>query len=209
MVKDRHTNRKKNPAYKDLVGQVFGKLTVLEDSGERKNRRVLWDCKCECGNIVRINGKYLLSGDTKSCGCYSKGNAHNRKGYKDISGSYWGTLKSNAKKRGVPFEITPIEAWEVLQKQNGICALSGIELVLVNNYRDERPYHTASLDRIDSTKSYTKDNIQWVHKVINIMKNTLPQEEFIGWCIAVQDFANNNPHIMKQSAGNKIHVKNL
>ncbi len=208
MPKDRHTNRPKNPAFKSLIGQIFGNLTVLEDSGERKSRRVLWDCSCSCGNSVRVNAKYLLSGDTKSCGCLTKGKAHNRRGYEKLSGSYWGSVKSNAKSRGVPFEIVPKEAWELFLVQEQRCALSGVKLVMVNNYRDERKNHTASLDRVDSSKPYTAGNVQWVHKTVNIMKNVLPQDEFIAWCGAVQDFAKNNNNF-RQSTGNKIAVKNL
>lgn len=56
---------------KDLKGKVFGKLTVLEKDNtvERKDGRVYWKCRCECGNIKIIRGKELLNGYTKSCGC--------------------------------------------------------------------------------------------------------------------------------------------
>jgi hypothetical protein len=42
--------------------------------------------------------------------------------------------------------------------------------------------HTASLDRIDSSKGYCEDNVQWVHKDINRMKNTFDQDYFISLC---------------------------
>ena len=44
---------------------------------------------------------------------------------------------------------------------------------------------TASLDRIDSTKGYSKDNIQWVHKDINCMKMDFSQQYFIDLCVKV------------------------
>lgn len=60
---------------KDLVGMVFGRLTVLEDSGERYDNNILWRCQCECGNQPLVKGTSLLHG-TKSCGCLlSKGEA--------------------------------------------------------------------------------------------------------------------------------------
>lgn len=58
---------------KSLVGCVFGTLTVLADSGERKDRHPVWECRCECGKIVSISGKSLKSGNTKSCGCMHLG----------------------------------------------------------------------------------------------------------------------------------------
>ena len=60
---------------KDLTGLVFGKLTVIEDSGKRYNNNILWRCQCECGNQPLIKGTSLIHG-VKSCGCLkSKGEA--------------------------------------------------------------------------------------------------------------------------------------
>jgi hypothetical protein len=55
----------------DLTGQRFGRLVVLEDSGERLGvRKVIgWKCVCDCGNEKIINGFSLKTGSTKSCGC--------------------------------------------------------------------------------------------------------------------------------------------
>lgn len=55
----------------DLTGQRFGRLTVIRDSGEKKNGFVVWECQCDCGNIVNIpTGN--LGRSTKSCGCLRK-----------------------------------------------------------------------------------------------------------------------------------------
>lgn len=60
---------------KDLTGMVFGRLTVIEDSGERYDNNILWRCQCECGAQPLIKGTSLLHG-VKSCGCLlSKGEA--------------------------------------------------------------------------------------------------------------------------------------
>jgi hypothetical protein len=47
---------------------------------------------------------------------------------------------------------------------------------------------TASLDRIDSFKPYTDDNIQWVHKHINAMKLNHSEEYFIELCKIVANY---------------------
>ena len=49
---------------KDLTGQRFGKLTVLEITEERRNRQVVWKCQCDCGNIVYVVGGSLRNGHT-------------------------------------------------------------------------------------------------------------------------------------------------
>lgn len=55
---------------KDLTGQRFGHLTVLRDTGERKNKCIVWECRCDCGNITYVRSISLTSGNTTSCGCF-------------------------------------------------------------------------------------------------------------------------------------------
>ena len=57
---------------KDLTGQRFGKLTVIEDSGERRIGNVIWKCKCDCGNEHFVAGGDLQKGYVQSCGCLGK-----------------------------------------------------------------------------------------------------------------------------------------
>lgn len=61
--------------FKDLTGQKFGKLTVIEIVSERRDNHCCWLCQCDCGSPpIIVMGKHLLSGDTTSCGCIkSKG----------------------------------------------------------------------------------------------------------------------------------------
>lgn len=60
--------RKPNVNRKDIIGQKFGKLTVLK-LNEYKDKDLFYQCKCECGNIVNVFGTHLRSGHTLSCGC--------------------------------------------------------------------------------------------------------------------------------------------
>lgn len=53
---------------KDISGQKFGKLTVLEKA-YIKNGRQYWHCKCDCGKTCIAYTTSLLSGKRKSCGC--------------------------------------------------------------------------------------------------------------------------------------------
>lgn len=75
--------------YKDLIGQKFGKLTVIALDEERtkesldKRRRkestsnaIYWLCKCDCGNEKVVSGTSLKHGSTKTCGnCIIKENS--------------------------------------------------------------------------------------------------------------------------------------
>ena len=60
---------------KNLIGQKFGKLTVLKQSKTRRERHVFWICQCECGNICEVCSKELLNGNTQSCGCLARTNS--------------------------------------------------------------------------------------------------------------------------------------
>lgn len=58
--------------FKNLSGQVFGRLTGLERTGTDKGGNALWKCLCECGNTVVVRSYDLLNGNTKSCGCLQR-----------------------------------------------------------------------------------------------------------------------------------------
>lgn len=166
----------------------FGKLTVLRRVPST-NSQTRWECRCECGNITTVQGVHLRSGHTKSCGCswYQFGEKHKSwKGYKEISSKFFKSIQYNAKMRQLPFEISIVQLWELFLKQKRKCALSGLPIEFEANHG--RIKGTASLDRIDSTKGYTNDNVQWVHSTINSMKWDMPQEEFIHMCDVVSRF---------------------
>jgi hypothetical protein len=100
----------------------------------------------------------------------------------------WSLIKSCAADRNIGFNLKIEDAWEQFQRQSGQCALTGWGLTLesikgVNQTGEGR--RTGSLDRIDSTRGYEKDNIQWVHKEINKMKGSLTTTRFCEICHAV------------------------
>lgn len=64
--------------FKDLIGQKFNRLTVIELGERNKFGQVQWKCKCNCGNIVLATTTYLKTGHTKSCGCLNRESASNR-----------------------------------------------------------------------------------------------------------------------------------
>ena len=57
---------------KNLQGQRFGKLLVLECAGKLDGRHYFWKCQCDCGNTKIVECSRLTSGNTRSCGCLAK-----------------------------------------------------------------------------------------------------------------------------------------
>jgi hypothetical protein len=57
------------PAFIDLTGRVFGRLTVLSCAQRGGRAPLRWHCRCTCGATLSVLGCSLTSGNTKSCGC--------------------------------------------------------------------------------------------------------------------------------------------
>lgn len=56
---------------KDLTGQRFGRLVVVEPA-EKQNGRTAWVCHCDCGETTVVLTKRLTTGHTKACGCLKR-----------------------------------------------------------------------------------------------------------------------------------------
>ncbi len=146
--------------------------------------KAIWLVRCDCGKEKEINASGMKAGLVKSCGGYQRKKLST--GHKDISGAYWNKLRKAAVKRDYTFTVSLEEAWEIFQAQEGKCALSGVPTVLVTN--NDRYYdQTASLDRIDSTLGYTKENVQWVHKRVNFLKRDYTEQELVFWCSKIAE----------------------
>ena len=57
------------PRFVDRTGQKFGKLTVLARNGTNHYKKVMWHCRCDCGNELDVVAGALVTGNTSSCGC--------------------------------------------------------------------------------------------------------------------------------------------
>ncbi len=171
----------------DLAGGRFGKWTVLKRDTERSGKLDYWLCRCDCSSEHSVYGSHLRLGKSVCCrrcsGAKHKGRLNSR---------LWSRMLHGAKKRKIAVDLGDTEEakqflYDLLYvKQGSRCALTGLPIGISNTIKgDWHGETTASLDRIDSRKGYTRDNVQWVHKWINKMKWELDQEQFITLCEAV------------------------
>lgn len=80
----------------DLTGRTFGRLKVLKEIEERNpNGSINWICLCECGNETIVRSGNLISGKTRSCGCYNLEALTENKTIKIEDGTVFGKLKVN------------------------------------------------------------------------------------------------------------------
>ena len=52
----------------DLTTQKFGTLQPIKIVGKTKSGHMVWECKCDCGNIKNVSHSDLKTGNTTSCG---------------------------------------------------------------------------------------------------------------------------------------------
>jgi hypothetical protein len=97
--------------------------------------------------------------------------------------SWYESFYKSAITRGYSWELTPEFINELYEKQNGVCFLSGLSIGWAKVGWD----HTASIDRIDNNLGYIVENVQLVHKKINMMRGSLTVDEFKKLCCAVSD----------------------
>jgi hypothetical protein len=180
------------------LGTRFDRLTLT--GYEMVQSRLYALCLCDCGNTVRTRTEPLRKNKVNSCGCQP---GANWQGVGELSKTYFGRLQQNARRRNIEFDITMAELWESLVHQEHRCALTGLPIRL--HVHTANPC-TASVDRIDSTRGYTTDNIQWVHKDVNMMKRDLSQGRFIELCRAItQTCQGDNPDKHRDEASGEHH----
>lgn len=173
----------------DIINKRFKNCIVIKHCGYIKGskaRKSIYECLCDCGKIF-VADRTFLTNRTKnhrSCGCkkFKFGPNHTAwQGHGLISKDLWTQLQRGAKNRNIEFTISIEYVWDLFEKQNGKCILSGLEISFAPT-GSSKYSRTASLDRIDPSKGYIKDNVQWIHKHVNYMKWQFDQDYFIQMC---------------------------
>jgi len=148
--------------YNDLTGQKFGRLTVIKDVGRNKSHKVLWLCKCECGNTKIINGNSLKNGSTISCGCYQKERAKETQTTHGMEGTRIYRIWKNIKVRclypkAINYKWYGGRGIKICDKW---LKFEGFYEDMYLTYKEG-----LSIDRINSDGNYCKENCKWSTKI--------------------------------------------
>ena len=138
------------------IGQRFGRLVVESMRGSK------WLCKCDCGNITEVGASQLLSGGTKSCGCYNR----------DCRMTH-----GASKTQDMPHGTLAYRAWATMKgrcyrvKNASYLSYGGRGIKVCERWRDSfanflddmgEPLKGQRLDRINNDGDYEPSNCMWV-----------------------------------------------
>lgn len=198
LVKD----RAKELQSKDFAGKVFGRLTVLERVGTKKDGHSVWKCRCSCGSIVEVASNALTTGNTQSCGCLKKEQT-------SLVGQRTGLL--NVEKAQVAAKIANIthgesktrlyRIWQMMHQRcenphqgtgyqhygaKGISVCRGWstyepfrDWALQNGYRDD-----LTIDRKLVSDGYNPDNCRWIPASENTARIREGKHRY--WCLDLE-----------------------
>ncbi len=148
-----------HPNFKDHTGKTFNRLTFLGYAGRNKRNQPVWFIECECGKISISHATDIVTGHTKSCGCFrvetstvtstTHGMRHTPE-YTAFNHAKDRCERPSDKRyegyggRGIEFRFATFDEF---------FAEVGL-----------RPSNKHSLNRIDNDGHYEKGNIEWATK---------------------------------------------
>ena len=144
----------------DITGLRFGKLTALKPVGVNNDRRIVWRCKCDCGNICVVSVKQMRSGRVESCGCKAREVLMERNGSHGHSADRLYHIWHDMKRRC----YQPQRSCYSRYGGRGIkvCDEWRNDFMAFRNWAITRGYREdLSIDRIDSNGNYEPMNCKW------------------------------------------------
>lgn len=172
----------------NLLGRRFGKLIVLHKMPNNKHGKVMWLCRCDCGETKSILSAKLLNGESKSCGCRRREVSallHRTHGLsKTRIHRIWCAMKTRCYNPNSPAfvsygakGITVCRRWK-----------TSFQHFLADMGQPPTDSHT--LDRVDNTKGYTPKNCRWAtYKEQSVNSRTPVMITFDGKTRCIADWA--------------------
>jgi len=146
------------PAFRNLAGQKFGRLTVLSVASRKPDVR--WHCRCDCGSMTIASRASLSTGNTSSCGCLHREQLaernHRHGGARTRLHQIWKHMRQrtmNPKALAFPWYggrgIKICDEWQAFDAFR--------DWALANGYRND-----LTIERKDVDGDYEPSNCTWI-----------------------------------------------
>lgn len=193
--------------YPVAIGDIFGRLTVLEISSKtdkKGHKRRVATCQCECGKQNSVPCSRLRSGTTQSCGCYGKEMAllAISRDAGEATLNFWeGSYKKAARNRGFSWNLSKEQfrdliskncfwcdnqpkPWNIYIKRDGTRSRK----IANEKYIEQAWVNINGVDRINSGIGYEPNNVVPCCSECNIAKSDRSAKDFFEHCKRVTDF---------------------
>ena len=167
-------------------GDRFNRLTAIRLDHIGKHHRSYFLFKCDCGNEKVILGSGVVSGNTKSCGCLSREVQKNKRisnNHTEVTAIILG-YKRHAIDRGFKWELSRDFVETIISKDCHYCGTAPSNRKKTKNSLGDGLLYSG-IDRLDSSKDYTTDNVVPCCKICNYAKSNMSIKEFHKWAVRI------------------------
>ena len=157
--------RKKVEVQCDCCNTIY----LKDESEVKRNQKLnrLSFCSPRC---LGINNTIHLKGVRPDASHLNSGNRRD-----EYTGFREHLIRAKRRTQDVNIDLEDLkQTWE---EQQGICPYSKVQLRFVSKTGRNNPIYAMSLDRKDSKLGYVKGNIQFISIAMNLMKNSMSEEE--------------------------------
>jgi hypothetical protein len=168
----------------DYVGKTFNRWTVLSTSHTDKNKKLVLNCKCECGTVRPVVKANLVSGKSKSCGCWDREAAalrmtthgHVSKGKRSSENLAYHHMVSRCENPNLKdfcnYGGRGIKVCDAWRGPDGFLNFY--------NHVGPKPSSNYTLDRINVNGNYEPGNVRWATRRTQAINKRIPKQNKTG-----------------------------